>query len=264
MLTADIHLNEFNRGLARYQTQLGLDAKLVMKKELAELVKTLVKISPPKDRSKSMRNVKAKVDSRFTGLREQSNLFNSVTDVTTSKCGLKFWSANSKYLFGGAPDSDKTKANLTELRAIYYRTQKLSGSHRIVVPFRSPRRLQRVAITTRVITLQKQVKALGNRIAKNFGRLKAGWLAPVVRGAVSLSGQYTPPDWVTRHKNGLRGDFINQLEQPQSPAFTIINRAKGVSGSQSKYFVGQALKIRAKAMKANAALILAGKKSYTY
>lgn len=63
---------------------------------------------------------------------------------------------------------------------------------------------------------------------------------------------------------GLRGSFFDGLGSKDTPFFILTNSAKGVSGKQSRYFVSQALKIRGKAMAANAALILAGKKSYSY
>lgn len=263
MLTADIQVNEFNRGLNRLITRVGLDAKRVMKTELGQLVKTLVKISPPEDRNKSMRNVRAKVNQRFEKLGSQTNNF-AASDIQEGKNGLKYWASNSKFLFAGAADSDMTKASTNELRAVFYRSRKQSGSYRIVVPFRNPRRQQRVAITTKVIATQKQVKAVGDNIAKNFGRLKAGWLAPVIDGTVSGGGKFAIPKWVNEHRAGARSKFVNNLEMPNNPNFTLINFAKGVSGKASRRFVDNALNIRAKAMKENARQILSGKKEYAY
>lgn len=256
-------MNEFNRGMNRLITRARLEPKKVMRKELGELVKTLVKVSPPKDRNKSIRKMREKVDSKFEKMATQANNFES--DITKpSKSGLKYWAANSKFLFAGAADADMTKANAKELRAVMYRMRKQSGSYRLVVPFTKPRRLQRVAISTRIIATKKQIKAVADKIAYNFGRLKAGWLAPMKSGAVSLGGKFNPPKWVKNHMPGLRGAFINGLNNPGNPSFVIINRAKGVSEKQSRFFIQLALRIRAKAMAANADLILSGKKDYTY
>jgi hypothetical protein len=263
MLTADININEFNQGLARYQNQLGLDARKVMRTELGQLVKTLVRISPPSDRNKSMRMMKAKIEKKFTKLRTQQNNYDQV-EIRPSRSGLKYWAANSNFLFAGAADADMTKATTNELRAVHYRTRKQSGSYLLVVPFKIPRKKQRVAITTKIFTTEKQIAALGKRIAKNFGRLKAGWLAPLKKGAISAGGKFAVPNWVRIHMPGLRGDFIDGINTPSNPSFTLINRAKGVDGKASKRFVNYALRIRAKAMAANAKLILAGKKNYTY
>ena len=126
MLTADIQVNEFNRGLNRLITRVGLDAKRVMKTELGQLVKTLVKISPPEDRNKSMRNVRAKVNKRFEKLSQQSNNFLE-HENKASKSGLKYYAANSDYLFAGASDADMTEASARELRAVYYASRKLQG-----------------------------------------------------------------------------------------------------------------------------------------
>jgi hypothetical protein len=264
MLTADININEFNRGLARYQNQLGLDARKVMRTELGQLVKTLVRISPPSDRNKSMRMMKAKVNKRFEKLKTRDSGFLN-SSIKASKSGLKLYAASSKYLFAGAADADMTNATTQELRKVFYATRKLQGATRIIAGFKKPRPSgQKVAISTKVLTKEKQVEALGKRIAKNFGRLKAGWLAPLKRGAITAGGKFAVPNWVRTHMPGLRGDFLDHIRNPNNPSFIIINRAKGITGKQSKYFVNQALKIRGKAMAANAKLILSGKKDYQY
>lgn len=263
MLTADIQVNEFNRGLNRLATRLGLDAKRMMQTELGQLVKTLVKISPPEDRNKSMRNVRAKVNKRFEKLGQQSTNFLN-HENKASKSGLKYYAANSDYLFAGASDADMTNATVKQLRAIYYASRKLQGSYRIVAGFKNRNTSQRVAISTRILAKDKQVKEVGDKIAYNFGRLKAGWLSPVKAGVVNPGGRFPIPKWVKNHMFGARGRFLNGLDNPQNPNFTIINFAKGAAGKASKRFVKYAMSIRAKAMKENARQILSGKKEYKY
>ena len=232
-----------------------------MKKELGELVKTLIKNSPPRNLAKSKRSVAAGVEKRFEGLKKESGY--AQADVPVGKSGVKWYAASSKFLYGGAPDSDMRKANLETLRAVYYKTKSVQGGRRLVLGFRKRSGAQKVAMITKLITKKGAAKSVSARISKNFGRLKAGWLGAVKKGAIVLSGQNMPPRMVLNHQSGARADFINGLQIPGNPSFTIINRAYGVTKSSSRHFISLAMSIRARAMKKNAELILSGKKAYS-
>ncbi len=262
MLTADIPLNEFSRGMNRLITRAKVEPKRMMKKELMELTKTLIKVSPPRDMAKSKRSVVAGVAKKFEGLDTDSGYAKSEAPV--GKSGVKWYAASSKFLYGGAPDSDMRKADVNTLRGIYYKTKTVQGGKRLVLGFRNRSGSQKVAMITKIIVKKGADKQVSARIAKNFGRLKAGWLGPVIKNAVALSGSNMPSAEVLRHKSGARADFINGLDVPSSPSFTTINRAKGVTSKSSKFYVGLAMTIRAKAMKKNAETILSGKSQYRY
>ena len=49
MITATVDISGFNRGMAGFVDRLGLHAPVVLKKEMGELVKTLVKVTPGAD-----------------------------------------------------------------------------------------------------------------------------------------------------------------------------------------------------------------------
>jgi len=262
MITADIPLNEFSRGMNRLVTRAKVEPKRMMKKELMELTKTLIKVSPPRNIKKSKRSVVAGVAKKFEGLDTDSGYAKS--EVPVGKSGVKWYAASSKFLYGGAPDSDMRKADVNTLRAVYYKTKTVQGGKRLVLGFRNRRGSQKVALIAKIVVKKGADKQVSDRIAKNFGRLKAGWLGPVIKNAVVLSGSNMPGAQVLRHKSGARADFISGLDVPSSPSFTMINRAKGVTSESSKFYAGQAMLIRAKAMKENAENIMSGKYEYTY
>lgn len=256
-----IDMTGFNRGIAGLIYRAGIAAKTVIAKETGELIKTLVRISPPKDRAKSRASIVGQVTTRFQKLNQQQNNFESL-EAKEGRTGIKWYAADSKFLFGGARESDFTKASTNELRQVYYRIKKKEGSYRIITDFKNRKTSQRVAIATRILATEKQLKKVIAKIQKNFGRLKAGWMAAVWKGPIRITGGYQPPQWVTNHNTpGQRGTFIPELENKDKPAFTIINRAKGVTKNSQNYFIQSAVKIRAKAMAANLKYYLSGKKN---
>lgn len=259
MITANIDMTEFNRGMAGLIHQVGLSGPLVVEKETGELIKTLVRISPPAEPTKTRASIKANLEKTFHIFGKFTN--HEYDDTKTSKTGVKWYMWNPKFLFGSTPDKDMRKASHEDLMQVHYRRKNVQGSARIIMPFKKPRRGQRVAMITRVITTEKNVKKLITRISKHVGRLKAGWLKAVFKGEIKVTGGYLPPQWVTRHANGARGDYKNELSVKDSPAFTIINQAKGVSSKVSKYFLSKAVDIRAKAMVKNATFFMNGKKN---
>lgn len=259
MLTADVQINEFNRGINRLVNQIGLNAKYVVHKEVGELIKTLVKISPPRDRNKAMAKTRDTVMRRFelVGLEVHPAFHTGKISST----GIEWYSVDRNWLKGMAPENDMRKASTLELRKVYYSTTKRGNLKK---DFQHPRASQRVLLTQKIVTTKKQAAAVAKKIVGNYGRLKAGWLKAVFSGVISLGGKFMPPAWVTKHREGARGRFINGLSVPGNPHFEIANFAKGVTHRNSTYWTNQAVKIRAKAMAANAKLILAGKKDYTY
>ncbi len=170
----------FQRGLRGLVLDIGLNAKTVVTKETGELLKTLVRISPPKEPTKTRANIKDKVMARFDALSSQNIAF-AESKQSVSASGVKWYAASSKYLFGATADSDMRKSSAADLLQVYYRAKKIQGSARIVLPFTSRRTRQRVALVSKIIAGKQQVNALVRKIQSHVGRLKASWLAPVVR-----------------------------------------------------------------------------------
>jgi len=259
MITGHVESFGASRGITELIRVLKINPRIVVAKETGELIKTLVRISPPKNPAKTRADIQKKISSRFQALGEQSTRFEQ-SDKAEGKTGIKWYGASSKYLFGGARDSDLRKADQRTLLHVYYRARSVQGSQRIVLPFKNRNTRQRVAILTKIITTTKQVAGLVKRVQGHVGRLKAGWLVAVTRGPIKITGANMPKKWVTKHAAGARGTYINGLRKDGDASFTIINQAKGVTGKKSVYWVGQALKIRAKAMLVNARMFAEGKK----
>lgn len=249
----------FNQGMAGLVRATKKNSQVVIAKEMGELVKTLVRISPPKEPRKTKDSIRLNFHKKFSAL-DRATGFEDL-DKEQSSTGLKWYGANSKYLFGGAPDSDLRESSQKTLLGVYYRVKNVQGHHRIIVPFKNRKTRQRVAILTRVLTTPEKIAALVKRVQAHVGRLKAGWLAAVRDGAIKITGAYKPPKYVTDHMNaGLRGRYEDRLRDEKNPSFLIANSAKGITNRYTQFLIQSAVTIRAKAMVRNAALYLKGKK----
>lgn len=258
MITASVDMTGFNAGIAGLQRALGIETRRIVEKEAGELIKTLVRVSPPRDRSRSQFHAETDVRSRFEmagngGFRD----FNG-TSGTVGASGVKWYSVDEKLLRGVLPQNDMTGASVSEV----YRTfRQYNKRGRIIKSFTHPRRRQRVSISQRLLVTKKQIAGVVKKVRANFGRLKAGWLVAVNTGVVRISGGRMPPAWVTNHSKSARGRVVeNNLSNPQAPFITIANFAKGISSPLATSVARDAVQIRAKAMAANAALFGSGKK----
>jgi hypothetical protein len=254
MLTADVNINEFSRGLNRLSTDIGLSAKRVMKKEVGELIKTLVKLSPPKNLATSKKKSEKDVGAVYR--KPPQDIFKG---PQIGKKNTRWLYATPGALVGVDLPNWKPELNPTSAKRELYKAEKLKAWKRV-----GNRRNQSISILQRKVIKSATFNGVVSRIKASFGRLKAGWLAAVTKGDIQLAGGNKPPSWVTKHAAKARGDRLNQLETPNNPSFTIINRAVGIGSPRVAAIVSTALRIRAKAMKKNAELILSGKKEYTY
>lgn len=254
MVTATIDTTGLDRGMRALIQKAGLNAKVVVEKETGELIKTLVKVSPPGDPAATRARIALNVSGKFQALSD------NLPQPSISQDGMDWYAWDSNYLYGTGPDKDMTKASVEELRQLLYRTRISGGKARQILGFTHPRSRQRVAITQRILAKASRIKQLISRIQRHVGRLKAGWLVAVTYGRINLSGANLPPSWVTRHSKGAKGSYIDGTGNKNNPSFTISNTAKGIGGKTVNYLVKKAVSIRAKAMQVNAALFFSGKK----
>ncbi len=256
---ATVDISGFNRGMQGFVTKLGLEAPIVLKKEMGELVKTLVKTTPGAD-AKKIRN---QINRKFEQLSDDRNSNTAWANGggRVGKSGILWYAVNSDYLSGVAPENDKRNATVAELRQLSYRVTK---SGRLNYPIRNHRH-QRALIHQTILTRRSTVNKLAAEKVKARGRLKAGWMSAVFGGALTLSGANQPPQWVTRHRQGVKGYFINGLGVKDNPRFTIANTAAGVDNPKNNLdsIVNGALAIRANAMQKNLLLYMSGKKKIT-
>ncbi len=239
-----VDMTGFSAGL-RGLANLGIPMSKVIREETGQLIKTLVNISPAAKARRIQDDIKRKFE--WLGM----DIVNPKLEGQQSGSGIKWVSVNKHYLTGVDPVTDMRKASVEELKQLSYKVT--NKGRRIRKDFTDPRTHQKVLILTKLLTKQKTVNALANAKAKNRGRLKAAWLPAIRDGVIKIGGRLMPPQWVTRHARGARGDYLNQLSDPKNPSFTIMNRAKGLKLLAESHFVERALEIRAKAMVANVA-----------
>lgn len=258
MFTAKVDMRGMNAGIAGLIDRVGLNSAVVVAKEMGELIKTLVRISPPKDPKKTGESIRRNVIGKFEMAKHGGYRGFEETSGKVGASGIKWYSVDEKFLRGVKPESDRRDASADDLYRVYHR---LTKKGRMIFPFRHPRRRQRVMISQKILTRDKTVDKVIVRVKGHRGRLKAGWLVSVLRGAIKITGANMPQKWVTKHLNSkTRGDFISGLNNKRFPSFTIMNRAKGISNAVATGFVNAAVKIRVKAMAANALLFMRGKK----
>lgn len=259
MIVAQVDMTGFNLGMIGLIKKAKLNAKTVVRKETGELIKTLVRTSPPADRKKSQDRAEQQVRKKFTALATGGYRDYERTHPGggISKTGVKWYYVDEHFLRGVAPQSDMRKASHQTVYRIF---RKANSKGRIIVPFKHPRKRQRVMISTKLLVTKRQIGQVVAHVKRNFGRLKAAWLVAVTSGVIPLTGSGLPPRWVSVHAAGARGAFINGLSNGDKPNFTIINRAKGIGQRTVNFLVQRAVNIRAKAMKANTLLFTKGKK----
>ena len=252
-----VDISGFNRGLAGFVDRFGIEARVVLKKEMGELVKTLVKTTPGADVEK----LKTFNENKFAKLGDAQNSeakwANGGGKVGAS--GILWYAVDSNYLSGVAPQDDKRNATPEELEKFSWRITK---GGRLNLPIKGHAR-QRALIYQQILTKASTVKKMIALKLKNCGRLKAGWLVAVARGDLFLTGGNQPPQWVKRHMSATHGGYsIDASATKNFPSFTIANRAHGIGNRtlNLNWIVQQALNIRAKAMASNLGLFMRGKK----
>lgn len=256
MITANVDMTLFRKGLAGLIRDARISAPVVVKKETGELIKTLVKLSPP-DKPKTTRDaITARIRRKFLAASVATERGHNMV----SEDGTIYYRSDSNFLFGVAADRDLRRASVEELKAAYYSIKTVDGATRIVYPFRKRKGRQRVAILQNILTREATVKKLIAKLRNHVGRLKAGWLVASLHGAVRLTGSNLPPKWVTRHAAGARGTFIDGTGNKEFPTFTIANSAKGISQRRVNEIVQIAVNLRGKAMAKNATFFMKGKK----
>lgn len=258
MITSTIDMTGFNQGVAALIRSVGVTAREIVEKETGELIKTLVKVSPPRDPQKTKLAIGKDISGRFAQARNEGNSSFDYHNGKISSSGIKWYAVDGDFLRGVAPKNDMRDASVDELKDMRF---KINRKGRLNVAFKHPRKTQRVLLYQTILTKESTVKKLVSRIQKNVGRLKAGWLVAANSGAIKLSAGNKPPQWVSKHSSGAQGRFENGLASQNNPSFTIANFAKGIKQNTVDGFVQIATSIRAKAMLKNAELFTKGKKT---
>lgn len=259
MITADVDMTGFNQGIAALLRSVGATSRIIVEKETGELIKTLVRLSPPKNLAGSKKNATRNVRSVFSPIRDYY-----FKDAKAGKGRMRWLAATPQVLVGVNIEHYLPNIGTEDAFKKYKTTRGKFGyaSQRVIKNQQVARRgVQAIVRIARLVTQAKTIASVVNRQVKNFGRQKSAWLVSVYSGAIKISGANMPPKWVTKHFSGARGRFQSGLGETLNPHFTISNHAAGVTSEQAQKAQQTALNIRARAMKANARLFTQGKKN---
>jgi hypothetical protein len=255
MITANVDMTPLHEGIAALVHHVGLEAKLVVRTEMGELIKTLVRTSPPEDPKKTRDSIRESILMRFE-MVDMNPHPKHQGKIGPSGILWYFW--DEGFLRGVAPDKDMRDASVKELAVIRHQ---ITPEGRRVLPFKHPRKKQRVLLYQNIAVKQATLKKLITQEQRKVGRLKAAWLVIVGAGRLVLNGGNQPPQWVRRHIEGARGDYDDNSEDKKSPKITITNYAKGINQKSVDSLVEMAVNIRGRAMQKNAAMMFEGRKS---
>ncbi len=255
---------EFQQGLAALVHGAGLNSKLVVRKESAEALKSLVRMTPPRDRGKTAGDIKMGVQFKLGLLNRNQGDFDRI-EAKEGSTGVKWYAASGEYLFGVARDSDMRNSDVKSLLNVYYKTKNVQKHARVVVGFKNRKgSRQKVAILTKVITKASNRRAVISKIQSHIGRLKAGWLGNmgVTFSRLKPAGSNMPQEWVMKHRANARGQSFDFTDNGDKPQFVMTNFAVGVENpkNQMDWICESVLAVRAKAMQKNALLFMSGKK----
>lgn len=255
MMTANIDTTGFTENIRKFVSVLGLDSVKVIRKEMGQLIKTLVRQTPAAKNIEQ--SIRGKFDAANNGMSGRTSRMADMLEKSGNNSTIWYaWSPTA--LYGVARNLDKTQASVSELEAINrtltQETAKSRTRQRV-----GQRGKQTVFISQKILTMPGTLAKMIQVVKSHRGRLKAGWLAAWFEGKVELSGAQ-PPAYVTRHRGAISGRVVDELSNTDSPALTIANSARGVDKKEVKSIAQLAVNIRAKAMADNFRLLFSGKK----
>ena len=245
-------MTRFDRGIAGLIKKVGLNGRVVVRKETGELIKTLVRVTPKAQPERIRRDISGK----FALAGDVGNSDQGRYSGKLAENGILWYQVDSQYLRGIAPELDKRGASVKELEALSYTITK-KGRRKL--DFIHPHKRQRVLLYQTVLTKAATVNKLIAQKIKNRGRLAAAWMVAVLFGKIQLTGVGQPPAYIKRNlTHESRGYFQDGTGSENKPSFMIANYGKGIGQRQINFLVRKAVNIRARAMAKNALLFMRG------
>lgn len=209
-------------------------------RQAGALVSTLINISAPANRQRSVAKAQKMVKKQF--VEDDGN-------ARFSASGSTVWlGANSSTIFGVNRDYDQRGIDVHEAFTLFWSKQTKKDSLSVSESGK------KVVVMNRWLVQKGLLKKVTSEVARRFGRLKAGWI-PSHKGT---GDKGTVPTWVARHTDGARGGFQSNLGLDNNPHVVLENHAKGVGKMTAVY--QRAVQIRIKAMAKDAQLYVRGVK----
>jgi hypothetical protein len=208
-LEADIAA--FNSRLKARFTMLGGRMPIIVKRQAGYLCRTLINLTPPRDRDKTAEKITNQVNKRFATF---STKYETIRASKKAGHGDTRWYAFSPTaIYGVAKKDDLRDATSEQLYQLYFKRQ-LNKDGRFQAGKRGK---QAVYLMQRIMTKKSTVNKLIARLVKHIGRFKAGWS---IGWEQCGSPGSALPMWIARHAgkaNGARGYAIDGLGIPGGP-----------------------------------------------
>lgn len=241
-------------GLRNALIGTGGDISTITRDESKLLALGISKVAAPRDRKKTAERIDKSVRSKFMALSEKSDF-----EDNTGKeghTGVKWYRCDKDFLFGVARDSDMRHADPQTVANIYYKAKKIQGKTRLLLNFKHPRKHQRVAIITKIITSKSVLKKAIAIVQKGIGKLPASWFAT----AKQLDTSLVAPEWMERHIKGNKTTKsitdATGLANLEHPSITFGSKAVGVTKFDRA--IQFAVNLREKKVAARLRLVLSG------
>jgi hypothetical protein len=254
----DAQLREFSQSIAAKAALFGKLTVACLRIECLRLTETLIRISPPRDKKKTEKNIVEDVGKKFDALGQgDSSDMGGRFSATTDKHGkdisgkrgrgeVRWLLWNHKALIGVAEEMDMRTASMEHLKDIH-RSKAFTSKGR---ERRGKRGKQSVIVIRKRLTSTDTLKKLVEHLWGNIGRLKAGWLVAWKAVGGETAGKYRPPKWVMDHGGaGVRGGVdVANLQDAQVPSVRLWNTAKGSGSAKMREIASNALQLRIKSM----------------
>jgi hypothetical protein len=258
MITVD--QPKLEKDIAAFNTQfkarMGLlkqRCPVIVKRQAGLLARTLINLTPPRNKAKLEKKINDRVTSKFHTLGDDktSQVYSDQGSEKAGHGSIKWYAFGHTGIYGIAKDADLTNASQDLLYKLLWR--KMTKSGRTVAGKRGK---QTIYVWQKITTKAASVKQLADRIIGHIGRMKAGWT--VGWEECGKPGRALPK-WVEKHAGkgkGARGYAVDGLGVPGAPQFIIANYAKGVNAAKAEDYMRAALRIRTQAMEKDTAFAL--------
>ncbi len=224
---------------------LGLDTGRVLRVESRRILESIIKQSPPPDRS--IGEAAVKTDLRRVFVPIEASILRKARK--NSQGGFEIlWATASGQLFSVRPEHLKAQAGQSDMAAIHAQHRKENGKVSGLGP-----RVKKHGGNLNVFNRYAVPRAVFNRYqrerVKHVGKLRAGFAHAAQQVGASL------PHWVRRNMTPDTGYVRDNLTAGDSPSIVAGNTAPG-SASRLAGIVKRAVNARVKAIAANVARMI--------
>jgi hypothetical protein len=238
----DRELARFGAQMARYSDELGQDARGVVKRQTGLLMRELTNQLPPASRKRLESVIGRDVRSVFHG--RSKFMFKG----TKAGDGDIVWlDASQEHITGVRKSMYRPGSNAAQMAAIYKEKRGKMGTKYDPIGRRGR---QKVQLLDRFVVNSRELAKFELLQRNKAGKLKASFA--LAWDAIAPDGR-KPAKWVMRHAEAgtAKGTYVNGLDVPGFPQFTIISRSAGCESAVAAMAIYGALKTRTLAIQSD-------------